>query len=367
MNLPSEFQEFVAAAVPAPSHDPLDALLGDRLLLPERDGADAYGRASHVLLGCPQDEGVARNHGRTGAAGAPAAIRQALYRLKLPMMQCTGEGAAGRTRAAGLTQTQGGTEMGWATGENSLTGEQNRDGARFQATNGHAAANRQIRLLDAGDVPHGSMERMHDSLRAAVGRALADGKTVIVLGGGNDISLPDCRAMAEALGPVAAVNVDAHLDMRRAPQVHSGTPYRNLLEGGWLEPQWFHEAGIQPWANSPAYLEDARAMGVAVHPLESILEQGAASLWGALFEKLEERPVFVGLDMDSVRACDAPGVSASSPVGLSGRDLLALARRAHHGGRTRVFEISETNPLQDVDGRTVRLAALAAYVFLFGA
>src|SRR6516162_4042830 len=37
------------------------------------------GRA--VLLGFPQDEGVRRNHGRPGAALAPAAIRHWLYRL----------------------------------------------------------------------------------------------------------------------------------------------------------------------------------------------------------------------------------------------------------------------------------------------
>jgi arginase family enzyme len=37
-------------------------------------------RAEVVLLGLPQDEGVARNKGRLGAAGAPDAIRQALYK-----------------------------------------------------------------------------------------------------------------------------------------------------------------------------------------------------------------------------------------------------------------------------------------------
>src|SRR5579872_3187168 len=34
-----------------------------------------------VLLGFPQDEGVRRNHGRSGAAAAPRAIRHCLYRL----------------------------------------------------------------------------------------------------------------------------------------------------------------------------------------------------------------------------------------------------------------------------------------------
>lgn len=318
MSIPAEFREFIPARVPASSHDPLDVLLGDEALLPVRSGMDEglYARSTHVLLGCPQDEGVARNHGRRGAAGGPDAIRQALYRLKMPLAQ---------------------------------------DDVQ------------PVRLLDLGDVPQGSLEGMHETLRKGVGRALEDGKTVIVLGGGNDISLPDCRAMAEVFGSVSAVNVDAHLDMRKAGVVHSGTPYRNLLEGGWLKPEHFHEAGIQPWANSPAYLDNARMLGVNVHPLETILEQGAEAFWSALFQRLEERPVFVGLDMDCVRACDAPGVSAPSPVGLSARDVLALARRARRGGRTGVFEICETNPLLDVDGRTARLAALAAYVFMFGA
>src|SRR5688572_25480459 len=57
--------------------DPNDIRLGELVLLEP----DAYGAADVVILGCPQDEGVRRNGGRSGAAQAPREIRRALYRL----------------------------------------------------------------------------------------------------------------------------------------------------------------------------------------------------------------------------------------------------------------------------------------------
>lgn len=300
----------IQAEEPARSHDAHDVLMADVV---SRD-LDDYGIATHVIIGCPQDIGVQRNHGRPGAAKAPAAIRQALYRLKPP------------------------------------------------------AESTSVRLLDVGDVaPVDDLDAMHDALHEVVRHALADGKKVMVLGGGNDISLPDAKAVSAVHPGFTAINMDAHLDMRKSDVIHSGTPYRNLIDGGHLAPENFHETGIQPWANAPHYLEDARSMGVNIHTLADIERVGEDAFFDSLFTGLDGKPLFAGLDMDSVRASDAPGVSAPSPVGFSVRGILGFAARCHEHGQTAVFEITEVNPDLDVDGRTARLAALALYFYMFGA
>ncbi|WP_018123857.1 formimidoylglutamase [Desulfovibrio oxyclinae] len=274
-------------------------------------GMKGYDEATHVIIGCPQDQGVRRNCGRVGAAGAPTAIRKALYQYKAPL--------------------------------------------------DHAG----VRLCDMGDVDVlGELETIHERQRRVVRRILEDGKRVLVFGGGNDISYPDARALAEAEGEIAAVNVDAHLDMRKASEPHSGTPYRQLLDDGFLKPENFHEVGIQPHANSPEYLRQAQDMGVNICTLAMVRRHGWMAVLENLLPALERKPFFAGLDMDAIRASDAPGVSALAAVGLTGWEAMEFAAGCRHGAR--IFEITETNPEHDMDGRTVRLAANVALSWLYG-
>jgi len=295
--------------VPGSSHDENDILLRDVV----KTSPDAYDKATHVIIGCPQDIGVVRNHGRPGAAKAPEAIRQALYKLKTP------------------------------------------------------PNNESVRLIDLGDVDSSDDLRIiHECLHKAVEQIIWDGKIVIILGGGNDISFPDAKAVHDVHSDFVAINVDAHLDIRKSGVIHSGTPYRNLIDGRHLAPANLYEIGIQPWANSAKYLEEAEAMGINIQTLGEIEAMGVGHFFDRLFDMLNSAPLFAGLDMDCVRASDAPGVSAPSPVGLTATDILNFAARCRTYGETAVFEITEVNPEMDIDGRTARLAALTLYTFLYG-
>lgn len=297
-----------APVLPAGSHDPMDILLRDVVSITPDD----LEKATHVIVGCPQDIGVERNHGRPGAATAPSAIRQFLYKLK-------------------------------------------------PATDSNA------QIMDLGDVnTQGELEDIHARQEEVVTALLNSGKTVIVLGGGNDISFPDASAVHSVYPEYVAMNLDAHLDMRKSDIRHSGTPYRNLIDTGKLRPADFHEVGIQGWANSPRYLEDAAAMGVNIHYLSTIHDTGPQQFFNDLFARIGSSPLFAGLDMDSVRASDAPGVSASCPMGFSAKTIIRFADLCRKHSNTPVFEITEVNPKHDIDGRTARLAALAVYTFIYG-
>lgn len=286
-----------------------DERLGDRA----GRGTGVYDRAQVVILGCPQDEGVRRNGGRPGAAQAPTEIRRALYRLT----------------ARGLGE---------------------------------------LALHDAGDVAPGpALEDTHAALQAAVAQVLADGKRVVVLGGGNDISYPDCGALARASKDVLAFNVDAHFDVRPDAQRNSGTPYRQLLEEGLLAGPRFHELGSQPFCTAVAHADYLKQKGAHVVPLAALRKKGAVRVVRrALREAAKAQAVFWGFDLDVVNAAEAPGVSAPNPLGLTGAELCELAAVAGAEKRTRIFEVTEVNPAFDVDGRTSRLAATAIWHYLAG-
>jgi len=287
--------------------DANDVRLGE---LVRRD-APSYAQAQVVVVGCPQDEGVRRNGGRPGAAQGPVEIRRALYRL-------TDNGVQG------------------------------------------------LRLFDAGDTAgQPSLEETHEAHRTVVRRLLEDGKRVVVLGGGNDIAFPDAAALADFSGNPLVFNIDAHFDVRSAAAANSGTPYRQLLEEGFVLPARFFEIGSQPFANSPVYAEYLAKKGVDVFGLAELRARGVAKTLGALLRRQRAaKTIFWGFDLDVVDLSSAPGVSAPNPVGMTAEEFCAIATIAGREPRTRIVEFTEVNPAFDVDGRTSRVAAAAIHHYL---
>lgn len=282
-------------------NDPNDVRLGEVAVRRE----DQFAKCQVVVVGCPQDEGVARNKGRVGAKLAPSEIRRALYRLPAP----------------GTLNS--------------------------------------IRVFDLGDlVLKGTLEKTHEAYADVVGALLKNGKTVISLGGGNDIAYPDVKALAKQFGRIAAFNIDAHLDVRADKECNSGTPYRQLLEEKHVAPELFHEIGIQPHANSSKYLDYVSQKRIGVRTLAEVQERGVDEVLRGPLSATQVKAVFWGFDLDSVRASDAPGVSAPSPIGLTAEQICRIGSIAGRDARTRLIEISEVNPAFDLDGRTSRLAAL---------
>lgn len=275
-----------------------------------------YESADVVIVGCPQDEGVRRNGGREGAHLAPDLIRAEFYKL---------------------------TNFGIAA-----------------------------KIFDLGNVDvSGSLEETHERLTAHVAQILRDGKKVIVLGGGNDISYADGRAVADVFGAEnwIAVNVDAHFDVRADRPRNSGTPYRQLLEEKLLRPDYFYEVAFQPYFASPVYFRYLQNLGVNLISLDQLRsrETSAAALREQIRLKFihhsKSLTAFFGFDLDAVRASDAPGVSASSPVGLRAGEFLNLVSFAARLVNTKVIEFSEVNPNFDIDNRTTKLVAIAMHRF----
>ncbi|MDX1548872.1 MAG: arginase family protein, partial [Rhodothermales bacterium] len=141
--------------------------------------------ARAVILGFPCDEGVRRNGGRPGAAAAPDALRQALY--------------------------------------------------RFTPDARHAEAFHDL-LAHTADLGNLRVEGTMEEAQRALGRALAPflqrGAVPIVLGGGHETAFGHFLGYAEAGRAVSILNVDAHADVRplRDGRGHSGSPFRQALE-----------------------------------------------------------------------------------------------------------------------------------------
>lgn len=283
-------------------NDRSDVRLGETVSLNPSD----YAEAEIVILGCPQDDGVIRNYGRSGAAAAPDEIRRAFYRL---------------------------TNFGINT-----------------------------KIFDLGNtVVQATLEETHDVQTAIVRQLVRDGKKVISLGGGNDLAYPDCKALSLETENILAFNIDQHFDVRADEIRNSGTAYRQLLAEKLVAPDNFYEIGYQEHANSPVYFEYLQRLGVHTISLEEFRQIGDFSL--EIFKLQNDRPLFWGFDVDVVRASDAPGVSAPSPIGLMADEFCDLAALAGFQPNTKIVEFTEVNPNFDADGRTAKLVAIAMHRF----
>lgn len=319
MLLPARFELFYRRP------DPTDPRLGQVVERSVKSNVYPQDLADFAatLVGFPDDQGIALNKGRTGAALGPDKIREHLYKL----------------------------------------------------TPGSDGALAKIRVCDVGNVSIlPNIEESHRRAAAALGAALAAGAVPISLGGGNDYAYAEADALCAhvpAKKKIGIINVDAHLDVRNLNfGITSGTPYYRVLRdhGRRIPRGAFVEFGTQPAKNAGDHAKFVREHGGSVLTLAQTRQPGVAANFKKVLRAAAKKchAVMVSLDMDAVRQADAPGVSAPSPDGLSAAELLAIARVAGAEKRVAMFSIYEVSPPHDRDDQTARLAAQCVWEFLAG-
>jgi formiminoglutamase len=268
-----------------------------------------------ALIGFGCDAGVARNHGRIGAADGPAALRAAL--VNLPLHRCTALADAGDV----------------------------------QCTHD-----------DSGD----GLEAAQETLAAVVADLLARGLAPIAFGGGHEIAYGSFGGLGRHLAGtehqprIGIVNLDAHFDLRMAAHGSSGTPFRQIAEycaaRGW--PFHYCCLGISEFANTEALFARARTLGV-----RWLLDEEMHALrWSQVQTTLIDflagvDHLYLTLCLDVLPAAVAPGVSAPAARGVALDVIEPVIDLLAGSGKLRIADIAELNPRHDIDQRTARVAA----------
>jgi formiminoglutamase len=215
----------------------------------------------------------------------------------------------------------------------------------------------------------GTIEVEGDGLEAAQ-RALSDAVTAcqrsgmhtLVFGGGHETAWAHGRGVLDAFPHerVAIINLDAHLDLRKAERATSGTPFRQLAHYCAEQSRAFQYAcfGVSRAANTQALWDEAERLNVtlvedlhfrrdALSALEEVLA-GADS-------------VYLTIDLDVLPAGEMPAVSAPAALGIPALDLLSVIERICRSGKLRAADLVEFNPHYDQDGQGAKLAARLAW------
>ena len=214
---------------------------------------------------------------------------------------------------------------------------------------------RTVYPIDLGDVADpdgpGGLERTHAAVHGWPGRLL------VALGGDNSVTY----AVAGGMRADGLVTLDAHHDLRDG--ISNGSPVRQLIDDGLVDPRRIVQVGISDFANSPEYAQRARDYGITVIARSEVAEHGiAAAIRQALHvasDGDQQARVYVDIDVDVCDRAAVPACPAAAPGGLSAWELRLAARMAGADGRVVGIDFTEVDAAADsADQRTVRLVAL---------
>lgn len=273
-----------------------------------------------VILGYPDDRGVERNGGRTGAFAAPDQIRKYLLRLTPSYQSKT-----------------------------------------------------LPKIWDLGNLKTWSQDLLvaHEEARECIKKIRRRGARIVSLGGGHDWAYPDFVDIAEdSKNAARIINIDAHLDVRPNPkdearEGHSGTPFRRILEAPrkGKAPE-IMAVGLQESCNARTHVEWAHSRKITTLFLDEVPEN-LERRWPFVVDRLQisdEATYGLSIDLDAFPQFISPGVSAPQVLGLDPRLVYKMIQTL--GTSVRHLGIYEYNPNYDVDGRSARLAAHLVYHYL---
>jgi agmatinase len=227
-------------------------------------------------------------------------------------------------------------------------------------------ANQQV--ADAGDIAANpfSIEAAIDQIEREARALLERAPYLLTLGGDHTVALPLLRAMAAAHGPVAVVHFDAHLDtwdaFFGAAYTH-GTPFRRASEEGLLDRSGCIHVGIRGSVYSDVDLAEDSELGFQVVAAPEIDQIGISGVVERIQQRVEERPVYVSVDIDVLDPGLAPGTGTPEAGGLTSRELLTILR-AFSGLNVVGADVVEVSPAYDHAQVTGIAAAHVSYELL---
>jgi agmatinase len=190
-------------------------------------------------------------------------------------------------------------------------------------------AERQV--ADAGDIGVNpfdlseAIKEIENGSRALHERA----KKIISMGGDHTIALPLLRTMAATHGPVAVVHFDAHLDTWNtyfgAAYTH-GTPFRRASEEGLIDRDGSLHVGVRGPLYSKNDLSEDGDLGFDIFSAIEFDHLGFQGAIERIAARVEDRPIYVSIDIDVLDPAHAPGTGTPEAGGITSRELLGIIR-----------------------------------------
>jgi formiminoglutamase len=230
-----------------------------------------------------------------------------------------------------------------------------------------------IKIFDHGNIDDSlSLSNAHSKLRKTVLYYLKKNIRVFVIGGTNDQSYPNVRALMDYCllndYTIDVINIDAHLDVRPLKNglAHSGSPFFQMLNDEDFNKLsgLFVEYSCQGEQCSNEHAKFVKDKG---HYIKWLSEVGLYDYddFQKFLNKFKNNKMFFSFDIDSIKSSDCPGVSCPGIRGLNVMRVFEMCFLAGQKESIVLFDISEFNPKIE-DFRTGKLVFYMFYYFLCG-
>lgn len=259
------------------------------------------------IIGYACDEGVKRNLGRIGAKNGPDAVRRKLGKLPIHF--------------------------------------------------------KDKKITDFGDIicTENNLEDCQIAYSKTISRLIYNNHFTIGIGGGHDIAYATFNGIKNGVKnskeqKIGIINFDAHFDLRTTTfQPNSGTPFHQILSEN--RNVTYLAIGIQQQSNTKELFETAREKNVSfITNLEcETFSKDIKSKLTSFLAKIDL--LYITIDLDGFSSAYAPGVSATSPFGLSPNFVHQALVYLLKSKKTIACDIAELNPIFDQDEITAQLAA----------
>ena len=188
-----------------------------------------------------------------------------------------------------------------------------------------------IQVADAGDVACNpfSIEEAIATIENHASGLLKQASAIVSLGGDHTIAVPLLRAVNKTAGQVALVHFDAHLDTWDtyfgAPYTH-GTPFRRAAEEQLFDEDASMHVGIRGPLYSREDLARDEALGFKVVHCDELQSHGVDHVIERIRARVQDRPLYLSIDIDVLDPAHAPGTGTPEIAGLSSRELVNIIR-----------------------------------------
>lgn len=205
-------------------------------------------------------------------------------------------------------------------------------------------------FFDAGDldIPYGNVEKGLEIIGKTAKQLFADNKIPIFIGGEHLISYPIVKEAVKKHTELVILHFDAHADLRdtyMGEKLSHATVLRRISEK--VKDKHIYQFGIRSGIEEEFSFAKKHCN---LNPIE-VKTPFIKVLW-----ELQNRPIYVTLDIDVIDPAYAPGTGTPEPGGCSSKEILDVLL---HFKKLNIvgIDLVEVSPTYDLSDRTSLLAA----------
>ncbi|MBI4337984.1 MAG: agmatinase family protein [Chloroflexi bacterium] len=233
-----------------------------------------------------------------------------------------------------------------------------------------------LKVRDIGDVQMHPTDvvRCHANTQEALTELYQrhPGFVPIIIGGDHAIAAPSCRALRDGrrFRRVGLVDFDAHNDLRDPAYdgPSSGTPFRQLIDGGYVNGRNAVQVGLHGFLSSSVLKDYADKHGLRMVSAREVRQRGIEDVVEEALAQAGDGTdaIYASFDIDAIEAAFAPGTGSHTPGGLLLGDVFEAMYMLGRDPRVAAMDLVELDPIKDLKKMTSRVGCMMILTFLVG-